>query len=153
MTLRSRQRPPLRLRPGPDDGVGVGAGELVAHVLAVDGRLGCRWPERVPVGLADALGGLREVLQFDGVVLRGVDRAYAAEARDVESVENDRVNFGEIGPVGKEDDPVELEYFAEAPEGTSATGQYRFGPALAETEEASVEFAGTDTNFVVGPST
>ena len=34
----------------------------------------------------------------------------------------------------------------------SATGRYRFGPAPAETEEASVDFAGTDTN-VVGPST
>ena len=75
------------------------------------------------------------------------------EYGDVESVEDDRVSFGEIGPVGEEDDPVELEYFAEAPEGTSATGQYQFGPALAKTEEASVDFAGTDTNFVVGPST
>ena len=77
---------------------------------------------------------------------------YPAESRGTDAEDN-RVSFGEIGPVGEEDDPVELEYFAEAPEGTSATGQYRFGPALAETEEASVDFAGTDTNFVVGPST
>ena len=75
------------------------------------------------------------------------------EYGDVESVEDDRVSFGEIGPVGEENDPIELEYFAEAPEGTSATGRYRFGPVLAETEEVSVDFAGTDTNFVVGPST
>ena len=75
------------------------------------------------------------------------------EYGDVEFVQDDRVSFGEIGPVGEEDDPVELEYFAETPEGTSATGQYRFGPALVETEEASVDFAGTDTNFVVGPGT
>ncbi|PSQ18488.1 hypothetical protein BRD02_00465 [Halobacteriales archaeon QS_8_69_73] len=69
------------------------------------------------------------------------------------------VSFGERGPVDPEadDDPLELEYYAEAPEGATATGRYTFGPAEATAtvggDEVTVEFAGTDTDTVVGPST
>jgi hypothetical protein len=75
------------------------------------------------------------------------------EYGDVEAVADGRVSFGEVGPVGEDDDPVELVYYADAPEGPGATGRYRFGPALAETGSASAAFAGTDDNVVVGPST
>ena len=85
-----------------------------------------------------------------------VDEEYG----DVESFDEDAgvARFGSVGPVDPaEDDPVELEYFAEAPEGVGETDRYTFGPATAETtidgEDVSDEFAGTDTNTVVGPET
>ena len=63
--------------------------------------------------------------------------------------------MGAVDPA--EDDPVELEYFAEAPEGVGETGRDTFGPAMTEMtiddEDVSDEFAGTDTNTVVGPRT
>ena len=73
--------------------------------------------------------------------------------------ETGTVSFGERGPVDPEadDDALELEYYAEAPEGATATGRYTFGPAEAtatvDGDEVTVEFAGTDTDTVVGPST
>ena len=83
-----------------------------------------------------------------------VDEEYG----DVESFDEDAgvVRFGSIGPVDPaEDDPVELEYFTEAPEGVGETDRYTFGPAAAEAtidgEDVSDEFAGTDTNTVAEP--
>ncbi|WP_254830446.1 S8 family peptidase [Haloglomus salinum] len=46
-----------------------------------------------------------------------------------------------------------LTYFVEAPDGPAATNQYTFGPATAETEAATTQVAGTETNYVVGVGT
>ena len=74
---------------------------------------------------------------------------------DVESVEDGTVDLGTVSPVGEDDDPVTLTYFARAPSGPGQTGSYTFGPATATAVNAdvSVEIAGTDTNYVIGPST
>ena len=66
------------------------------------------------------------------------------------------MRFDSVGAVDPaEDDPVELEYFADAPEGVGETDRDTFGPAMTEMtiddEDVSDEFAGTDT--VVGPGT
>ncbi len=83
-----------------------------------------------------------------------------ADYGDADSFDEERgvVSFGTVDSIDpEEDDPVELEYYAEAPEGATETGRYTFGPAEAaatiEGDEVTVEFAGTDTNTVVGVST
>ena len=91
-------------------------------------------------------------------VTDGVPDGWTVDA-DSFDAEAGTVSFGERGPVDPEanDDALELEYYAEAPEGATATGRYTFGPAEAtatvDGDEVTVEFAGTDTDTVVGPST
>jgi serine protease AprX len=83
------------------------------------------------------------------------------EYGDVERVEETdgakRVYFGSVTAPEVTDGDTTFEYFAEAPSGTENTGTYTFGPAHARTD-AGVdkpvdEFAGIDTNYVVGEDT
>jgi hypothetical protein len=60
------------------------------------------------------------------------------------------VDLGTLGPIGGDDSGETLTYFAEAPSGAENSGEYTFGPARAETGESGTDFAGTDTNYVVG---
>lgn len=81
------------------------------------------------------------------------------DAGDVARVEDDNTVVFE-GSVSADDvddgDTVSFTYFAEAPEGPDATGQYTFGPA--KVTDAATDglrgsedsFGGTDTNRVVG---
>ena len=103
-----------------------------------------------------------EELSTTAAVSDGVPDGWTVDEEygDVESFDEEAgvARFGSVGPVDPaEDDPVELEYFAEAPEGVGETGRDTFGPARAEAtidgENVSDEFAGTDTNTVVGPGT
>ena len=116
-----------------------------------------------PVGPTDGKATTRELVGSDTAAVS--DEApdgwtVNEEYDDAESFDEESgvVRFDSVGAVDPaEDDPVELEYFAEAPEGVGETGRDTFGPAMTEMtiddEDVSDEFAGTDTNTVVGPRT
>ncbi|WP_266074808.1 S8 family serine peptidase [Haladaptatus caseinilyticus] len=77
-----------------------------------------------------------------------------ADYGDVERVETaGDVKHVFLGSVAPTDGEVTRTYFAEAPDDTSDTGQYTFGPAEAEsakTDDDWIAFGGTETNTVVG---
>jgi serine protease AprX len=59
----------------------------------------------------------------------------------------------ELGTVAAGTEERTFTYFVEAPDGPGGTNQYTFGPATAETDDATTRVAGTETNYVVGVST
>ena len=82
-----------------------------------------------------------------------VDERYG----DVESVDGTTVTLSSVTPSDVDGDAVTRQYFAEAPEGAGESGDYTFGPAVAEAtiegETLTDRIAGTETVYVAGAST
>lgn len=79
----------------------------------------------------------------------------AEDFGDVTKVEDGTVFLGPVDPTEVEGDAtVTKTYFTEAPSGAEQTNSYRFGPATATVVggDATVQIAGTDTNYVLGPA-
>ena len=86
-----------------------------------------------------------------------VRTGYGDVTRVEETDGEKKVHFGSVSAAEVEDGSTDLVYFAEAPSGAENTGTYTFGPAHAQTDadvdKAVDEFAGIDTNYVVGEDT
>jgi serine protease AprX len=86
-----------------------------------------------------------------------VDEAAAVDDRDEQvQTHEDGSKTVTLGAVAA-GETTTLGYMARAPSGTDTTGSYTFGPATAETDattggDGTAQVAGTDTNYVVGPS-
>jgi hypothetical protein len=83
---------------------------------------------------------------------RLVDRlpeAWTVVSDNASRIDGNRVDLGPVEPRGG---PIVRTYFAEAPSGATATGDYEFGPAEVATAEDDqvAQVGGTDTNAVVG---